>query len=118
MCCDYLSHQLPELQRLSIHDPSQRVTEDVGVVVATLKFFEVTVQMLAAHLVEGTHQRPLEKAPDTFNAVDLEHGSHPRQGRDQSQTLHAMVRSWCDAALNASSHEDQTSGRLHATLLS
>ena len=47
------------------------------VVVSPLQFFEVTIQMLDTHLVERAHQRPLEQAPDAFNAVGVHVAHNP-----------------------------------------
>ena len=69
-----LRNEFPKFEGFGVHDTAQRVAEDVrvtSVIVTPLQFFEVTIQMLDAHLVERAHQGPLEEAPDAFNAVGV-----------------------------------------------
>ena len=75
-----LGHQLPIGQGVGPNDLTHGVAEDVGVVPVVeppLQFFEIAVQVLHADLVEGSHDRPLEQTPDTFNAVGVDISKDP-----------------------------------------
>ena len=67
-----LGGQLRVLESPGIHDPTERVTEDVRVIAVVetpLKLFEVTVKVLHADVVEGPNDRALEQAPDVLDGV-------------------------------------------------
>ncbi len=75
-----LSHQLPIGEIFSCHDPAKGINEDVGVVtviVSPLQFFQVTIQVLRAHLVEGFDNGALEQAPDPFDRVGVNVTDNP-----------------------------------------
>jgi len=56
----------------SIHNASQSITKDMGIVaiiVSPFEFFNVAIHMLDAHFMERTHERTLEQAPDALDTV-------------------------------------------------
>ena len=60
--------------------PNYRVPEQVRTlspVEPPLKFIEVTIKMLRGNLMIGTHDRPLEQAPNAFNGVRVNVAAHP-----------------------------------------
>ena len=67
-----LSHQFPISEVPSVENPKQGVTKNmriVAVVETPFQFLKVSVQVLPAHLVEGTNNGPLEQAPDPLDTV-------------------------------------------------
>ena len=67
-----------------VHDASQRVAEDVGIVPVVeppLQLFQVAVHMLDAHLVEGSDDGTLEEAPHAFDTVGVLHRPQPTPRR-------------------------------------
>ena len=79
-----LGPQLPIGDVFCVDDSFHGVTEDMGIVAVVespLQFFEVTVQMLDAHLVEGADNGTLEQAPHTLNAVGMYVTDNPLLGR-------------------------------------
>lgn len=56
---NFLRHQLPISKMLSVHDPSQRIAENVGIVAVVespFEFLDVAIHVLDAHLVEYVHR--------------------------------------------------------------
>ena len=77
-------HKLPVGERISVHDTTEGVAEDmrvVPVVVAPLQFFQVAVHVLGAHLVERADDGTLEEAPHAFEAVGVNVTHNPFFGR-------------------------------------
>ncbi len=77
---NFLRHQLPISKMLSVHDPSQRIAENVGIVAVVespFEFLDVAIHVLDAHLVEYVHERPLEQAPYAFYAVCVNISHNP-----------------------------------------
>ena len=75
-----LGHQLPIGQDFGVQNAAQCVGEDIRVipVVETpLQFFQVTIKMLDAHVMECSDNRPLEQTPHAFDAVGVDLADNP-----------------------------------------
>ena len=75
-----LRHQLLISEVSGIKNPAQGVPEYmrvIAVVKTPLQFFEVAVQVLPAHLVEGANNGTLEQAPDTLDSVGVDLSDNP-----------------------------------------
>ena len=79
-----LSHQLPIGEVPRVDDSFHGIAEDmriIAVVVTPFQFFEITIQMLDAHLVEGSDDRTLEQRPNALDAIGVDIAHHPFLGR-------------------------------------
>ncbi len=75
-----LRHQLFVGQRSGVDDALHGVVENLGVVPVVeppFQFFEVAVQVLDAHPVEGADDGPLEQAPHAFDTVGVDLADNP-----------------------------------------
>ena len=84
--------QVSEVSR--VHNPRQGVREDVrvvAVVVPPFQLFQVAVQVLCAHLVEGTDDGALEQAPHALDAVGMNVTHDPLFGRVVDHLMASIV---------------------------
>ena len=75
-----LRHQLPISEIFSVDNAVQRITENMGIVAVIetpFQFLKVSVQVLPAHLVEGSDNRTLEQAPHALYPVGVDLSCHP-----------------------------------------
>ena len=79
-----LSNQFPVGEASGVYDSAQSIAEDmwvVTVVESPFQLFQIAVQMLDAHLVEGSDDGTLEKAPHPFYAISVNVANNPLLGR-------------------------------------
>ena len=89
-----LSHQFPISEVPSVENPKQGVTKNmriVAVVETPFQFLKVSVQVLPAHLVEGTNNGPLEQAPDPLDTVGVDLADNPLLGGMAHSPVYGVV---------------------------